>query len=457
MGTQGTILLTGATGYIGGQLAPHLVTAGYRVRVMARRLPTRPLGPWHQRVEIVAADPLQPDTLPLALRGVRTAYYFIHSMTGGPGFRDRDITAARQFGRAARIAGVERIIYLGGLGDDRADLSEHLRSRHETGDALRQAGVPVTEFRAAIVVGAGSISFEMVRYLTERLPVMICPRWVFTKAQPIAVDDVLAYLVAALEKPATAGQTIEIGGADVLTYGQMMTRYARARGLRRLLIRVPVLTPRLSSYWVHWVTPIPAAYARPLIEGLRNEVIVRDDKARTLLPEIQPVDYDTAVRRALAMLNAEHVDRRFDQTGASPTATPASPKTTICEGMIVVQSRRLVAAPAAEVYRTVSSLGGNRDRPGCNGLWRLRGLVEQAEEDRLVRLRMALHRPGAGWIQFRIRPLPESRSELTQTVFFAPRGLLGLLWWYTLYPIHRVAFSRTLNRLAHQAATSPPA
>ena len=290
-----------------------------------------------------------------------------------------------------------------------------------------------------------------------------------------------------MEKPATAGQIIEIGGADVLTYGEMMTRYGRARGLHRLLIRVPVLTPRLSSYWVHWVTPIPAAYARPLIEGLRNEVVVRDDKARTLLPDIRPVDYDTAVRRALAMLNAEHVDRQFDHTGAPSTTAPTSAKTAISEGVIVAQSRRFVAAPVADVYRAVSSLGGDRGWPCCNVLWRLRGLidhllggpglrrrrpdrdglhpgdlvdfctVERVEEDRLIRFRVGMHLPGDGWIQFRIRPLTEDRSELTHTVFFAPRGLFGLLYWYMLSPVHRVVFSRTLNRLAQQAATSPPA
>jgi uncharacterized protein YbjT (DUF2867 family) len=203
MSKKGRILLTGATGYVGGQLAPRLLAAGYNIRAMVRRRRERRFQPWQEAVELVEADPLRPDSLPAALEGVRIAYYLIHSMTGGPAFRDRDIRAARHFGEAARTAGVQRILYLGGLGDDRADLSEHLRSRHETGDALREAGVAVTEFQAAIIVGSGSISFEMVRYLTERLPVMICPRWVFTKVQPIAIDDVLTYLVAALENPAT--------------------------------------------------------------------------------------------------------------------------------------------------------------------------------------------------------------------------------------------------------------
>ena len=205
-----------------------------------------------------------------ALARVQTAFYLIHSLQGGAGFHQRDLDAARAFGQAAAAAGVQRLIYLGGLGDPATALSPHLRSRQQTGDALRAAGVPVTEFRAAVIVGAGSTSFELIRHLTERLPVMICPRWVFSRVQPIALGDVLDYLVAALETPASSGQLIEIGGADVLTYGTMMLVYARVRGLRRWLLPVPVLTPRLSAYWVHWVTPIPAAIAQPLIEGLRN-------------------------------------------------------------------------------------------------------------------------------------------------------------------------------------------
>ncbi len=280
------VLLTGATGYIGGRLAPRLLDAGYRVRCLVRD-PARLQGrEWVARVELVTGDVLEPETLPAAMTGVSAAYYLIHSMAGGEDFSDRDVRAARNFGSAAAQAGVERIIYLGGLGDSDSELSHHLRSRQETGDALREGGVPVTEFRASVIVGSGSLSFEMIRYLTERLPVMICPKWVYTRTQPIAVRNVMEYLIAALTAPESAGRIIEIGGADVVTYGEMMQTYADVRGLRRAMIPVPVLTPRLSSYWVHLVTPAPAAIARPLIEGLRNEVVVQDDTAQRLFPDI---------------------------------------------------------------------------------------------------------------------------------------------------------------------------
>ncbi len=294
--------------FIGGRLIPLLLAAGHRVRVLARD-PARLQGrPWLAQVEVVQGDVLQVQTLPAALAGITAAYYLVHSMSDSPDFHERDTAAATNFGRAGREAGVQRIIYLGGLGDTQADLSPHLRSRQATGDALRAAvaspdaapsPTTVTEFRAAVIVGSGSLSFEMIRYLTERVPVMICPRWVYTRVQPIAVRDVLNYLVSALAVPESADRILEIGGADVLNYGQMMTGYAQARGLRRWLLPVPVLTPRLSSYWVHWVTPVPASIAGPLIEGLRSEVVVRDLSAQELFPDIEPTDYRTAVSWAL--------------------------------------------------------------------------------------------------------------------------------------------------------------
>ena len=295
----GRVLVTGATGYVGGRLVPGLLAKGYTVRVLVRD-PRRLEGrPWLDQVEVLQGDVTSPKTLPSAMQNVEAAYYLIHSMGSSSNFKEKDLVAGRNFGAAARQAGVQRIIYLGGLGDPAADLSQHLRSRQQTGEALREAGVPVTEFRAAVIVGSGSLSFEMIRYLTERIPVLVCPRWVFTRTQPISIHDVLDYLVDALQIPESAGQIVEIGGADILTYGQMMLGYAKERGLRRWLLPVPVLTPRLSSYWVHWMTPIPASIARPLIDGLRNEVVVRTDNARRLFPNIQPVDYQSAVHSAL--------------------------------------------------------------------------------------------------------------------------------------------------------------
>jgi len=256
------ILVTGATGYVGGRLVPRLLEAGYRVRVLARD-PGRLQGrPWIDQVEVATGDVFRPETLLPAMAGASAAYYMIHSMQkvgeGSGEFHERDLRAARNFGQIAAAAQVQRIVYLGGLGDPEADLSRHLRSRQETGEALRASGVPVTEFRAAVIVGSGSASFEMIRNLTERLPAMICPKWLYTRVQPIGIRNVLDYLVAALDVPESAGKIVEIGGSDVLTYEQMMLGYAEVRGLRRWLVPVPVLTPRLSSYWVHWVTPIPA-------------------------------------------------------------------------------------------------------------------------------------------------------------------------------------------------------
>ena len=280
--------MTGATGYVGGRLIPLLLARGYRVRVLVRDADRLEGRSWRDQVEVAVGDVLDPATLPAALDGVDAAYYLIHSMSRHADFAQRDLPRRAAFAEAAAAQGVARILYLGGLGRSETGLSEHLRSRQETGAALREAGVPVTELRASILVGSGSVSFEMIRNLTERLPVMICPRWVYTRTQPIAIDDALAYLVAALETPESQGQIIEIGGRDVLTYREMMLTYARLRGLRRFIIPVPVLTPRLSSYWVHLVTPIPSTIAQPLIEGLSVEVIVTDDRAHRLFPTDHP-------------------------------------------------------------------------------------------------------------------------------------------------------------------------
>jgi uncharacterized protein YbjT (DUF2867 family) len=294
------VLVAGATGYVGGRLIARLLGEGHRVRALAREPAGLRKRPWVRQVEVVQGDALNPHEVHAAMQGADFAYYLIHSMAGNLDFHERDLAAARIFGGAAKANRLERIIYLGGLGDPNGDLSPHLRSRQDTGRALTEAGVPVTELRAAIIVGAGSASFEMIRHLTERIPIMICPRWVFTRVQPIAIQDVLAYLLASLDRPGEEGEVVEIGGKDVLTYGDMMLGYARVRGLRRILIAVPVLSPRLSSYWVHWMTPIPASIARPLIEGLRSEVIVRDDRARRLFPHIAPMGYGRAVELALS-------------------------------------------------------------------------------------------------------------------------------------------------------------
>lgn len=472
------VLVTGVTGYIGGRLVPALIEAGYRVRVLVRgrnRLQGRA---WVDQVEIAEGDVLRPDSLPAVMKEVSVAYYMIHSMSSSVDFDQRDLQAARNFGEAAKASGVERIIYLGGLGDSQTDLSKHLRSRQDTGQALAEAGIPVTEFRAAIVVGSGSISFEMIRYLTERLPVMICPRWVFTKIQPIAIDNVLKYLIAALSTPESEGKIIEIGGKDVLTYGDMMLGYAQARGLRRWLLSVPVLTPRLSSYWVHLVTPIPATIARPLIAGLRNEVIVRAPLARQLFPNIEPMDYQTAVSLALADLKAHHVETSWSDALVTSQGDIVPVSLSTQEGMILERRQQIVPTPPAKVFKMVSRLGGETGWLYFNLAWRLRGWVDRlvggvglrrgrrdpnelrvgdaldfwrvevVEPEKRLLLRAEMKVPGSAWLQFETISYGSNQTRLVQTAFFAPKGLLGLAYWYGLYPIHRIIFAGMIRNLA---------
>ncbi len=453
----------------------------HSLRVLARD-PARLQGrTWLTQVDVVQGDVLDAATVPVALAGVQAAYYLIHSLQAGVGFHQRDRDAAHAFGQAAAAAGVRCLIYLGGLGDPTTPLSPHLRSRQQTGDALRAAGVPVTEFRAAVIVGAGSTSFELIRHLTERLPVMICPRWVFSRVQPIALDDVLDYLLAALDTPASTGQTIEIGGADVVTYGAMMLGYAGVRGLRRWLLPVPVLTPRLSSYWVHWVTPIPAALAEPLIEGLRNDVIVRDAGAQRLFPHLHPMDYQTAVAAAVAHLEAGQVDTTWSDALASSQGARAAVVLTTEAGLMIQRRQRTVWARTEAVYGVFTGLGGRQGWLYANDLWRLRGLldrlvggvgmrrgrrdattvrvgdaldfwrVEAVEAGHLLRLRAEMKVPGRAWLQFEATPRSTGGTTLEQTALFAPKGVWGLLYWYGLYPIHGLIFAGLVAAVARHA------
>src|SRR5512143_97378 len=302
------ILVTGATGYVGGRLVPRLVEAGYRVRCLVRD-PNRLQGrPWLSRVEVVTGDAREAGALAEAMKDVSVAYYLIHGKQGGRLNANRDLEMARNFAEAAQEVGIERIIYLGELVDPTTDLSPYLRARHETGSILRYSRVPVTEFRAGMIVGSGSALFEMIRYLAEREPVLVCPAWFFSEAQPIAIRDVLDYLVTALNTPESAGKLVEIGGSTRLTYADMLLAYARIRGLKRTLIRTPVNAPRLSAYWVHMVTPIHWRVVLPLIEGLRARLVVHDDEAKKLFPQIKPLDFRSALREALGRVLSDMVE-----------------------------------------------------------------------------------------------------------------------------------------------------
>jgi len=473
------VLVTGATGYIGGRLVPRLLARGVDVTCLARdssRLAGR-----FEGARIVTGDVFDRDDLLRAFEGVDVAYYLVHSMSANPrDFAASDRIAAKLFATTAREAGVKRIIYLGGLGVDGANLSHHLQSRHEVGEILRSAGVPVTEFRAAVIVGSGSASFEMMRYLTERLPIMIGPKWVSTRCQPISIRDVLAYLVEELQLERTGSVVREIGGADVLTYSEMMLRYARIRGLARHIVVVPFFTPRLSSAWVHLVTPIPSAIARPLIDGLLNEVIVRHNEADAEFPGIRPLGYDEAVSRALD---------RSATTGPQTTWFDAFDARALpgefaglSEGMLVDRREEQSKAPPREVARVFSSLGGKRGWLYADFLWDIRGLmdrmvggfgmrrgrrsatdlrvgdavdfwrVEAWDPASLLRLRAEMRLPGKAWLQFEAVPDGSGGSTLRQTAFFEPRGIFGYLYWYGVSPFHSFIFGNMARRIAQAAA-----
>ncbi len=471
------ILIVGASGYIGGRLVPLLQARGHALTLMSRD--ARPLATRFPDDRVVAADLLDPASLAPALDGVEIAYYLAHSMGGGErGFAERDLRAARNFAQAAARAGVGRIVYLGGLGEDGAGLSHHLASRHETGAELAAHGVPVTEFRAAVIIGSGSASFEILRHLTERLPIMITPRWVGTRCQPIGVRDVLQYLAAAPDHADVTG-IVEIGGPDVLSYGDMMRTYARLRGLRRLMIPVPVLTPRLSSYWVNLVSPVPAGIARPLIEGLRNEVVVRDPAPARAFG-FSPVPYQTSLEQALDRSDGHDLDSTwFDALVARDRAT--LPSVTSREGMIIERRQRTVAASGERVFSELERLGGHAGWPYANMLWRIRGLVdrvvggvgmrlgrrdqdhlregdaldfwrvEELRRPELLRLRAEMRVPGRAWLQYEVIPT-EGGVLLVQTAFFEPKGLPGLAYWYLLYPVHGLIFRGTVRVLAERVA-----
>ena len=478
------ILVTGATGYIGGRLIPRLLELGYRIRCLVRNPAPLQGYSWRSAVDIVVGDVLQPDTIVPAMHGVSAAYYLVHSMSAGSAFHQLDLTAAHNFGTAAQNAGVERIIFLGGLAETTSNLSEHLRSRLQTGDTLRTAGIPVTEFRAGVIVGSGSISFEMIRYLTERVPTMICPRWVYTPCQPIGIGEVVEYLATALVVPESSGRIIEIGGSEVISYGEMMMTYAEVRGLKRWMVPVPVLTPRLSSYWVNLVTPIPAAIARPLIEGLRNESTVHDPIARQLFPHIQPVGYRTSVERALAQLQPGNVE--ITEINALSTSRSDVPTVTVTihQGMILEHRHRVVPASPEAVYQVFTRLGGKRGWFNLNWVWEMRGFldrmvggvgfrrgrrdpdelqvgdaldfwrVETLEPERLLRLRTEMKMPGKAWLQWQVTPREKKKAFLTQTTFFAPKGLMGWLYWYAAYPLHRLIFRKLIDQIATRAISS---
>lgn len=474
------ILVAGSTGYIGGRLVPRLLKAGYRVRAICRTPAKIMSRPWaaHPALEVWPADLLDRNSVTQAAAGCRAAYYLIHSM--GPRVADfaaTDRKAATNFVSAAEAANLETIIYLSGLGEENTSLSPHLRSRAEVAKILRSGRVPVTVLRAAIIIGSGSASFEILRYLVERLPVMITPCWVQTPCQPIAIRNVMHYLIGCLENKATHGKTFDIGQEEVVTYRRLMEIYAEEAGLRkRLIIPVPLLTPRLSSYWISLVTPVPSELARPLTEGLRNPVVCHDFLIRELLPQ-RLIDSREAIRLALERTQHFRVETSWSDAGPVPLAEwrmSGDPQwaggTEYRDGWRIV-----LESGAAETWQAVASIGGATGWYHANWLWRLRGFVDrllggiglqrgrrgpvelypgdaldfwrvcEVDRPRYLQLAAEMKLPGQALLEFRIDESSPTQTELLLTARFLPRGLLGLLYWRAVLPLHRYVFKGMLR------------
>ncbi len=484
-----TILVTGATGYIGGRLVPALLDAGHEVRCLVRT-PGKLAGiPWSDQVTVVEGDIGDAAAVRSAMDGCDVAYFLVHSMGGDDDFATQDRDHAAVFADAAGDTSTMRqVIYLGGLGDDADDLSPHLSSRHEVGRVLASGSVPVTELRAAVIIGSGSASFEMLRNLVEVLPVMVTPRWVDTRVQPISIRDILHALTVVLDRDDARGRVIEVGGPDVLTYREMMHTYAEVAGLRRrLIVPVPVLSPSLSSHWVGFVTPLPQDLAAPLVESLVNEVVVHNESL-DLFAGSPRVSFRASVELALRRVEDLAVNTRWSDA-ALPGATAADPLPSDPEwsgGTILVDEQTVTAdgVDPERVFATLSGIGGARGWFVADLLWTIRGLadhlvggpgmrrgrrdpdrlrvgdaldfwrVEATEAPSLLRLHAEMRLPGEAWLEWRVEPHGDG-TALTQRAIFAPRGLFGRLYWYAMAPFHRLIFARLAREIADRARAAP--
>ena len=471
------ILLTGATGYVGGRLLKALETRGDRVRCVARR-PAHLASRVAAGTQVVAGDLLDPSALTAAFEGMETAYYLVHSLGDASGFEAREAAGARNFADAAVAAGLERIIYLGGLGEERSDLSPHLRSRHEVGRILRDSGIPTIELRASIVIGSGSLSFEMIRALCEHLPIMITPRWVSVLAQPIAVQDLIEYLVQALDVPIDGSVVVEIGGRDQLSYAALMREYMRQRQLRRLMIPVPVLTPRLSSLWLGLVTPVYARVGRKLIESIKYPTVVRSDLASRLF-RVRPRGAADAVRAALENEDREFAETRWSDSLSASGVSVGPAGARFGQRLLDQREARVAASPEA-CFAVLSRLGGRDGWLAFNWLWRVRGFldllaggvglrrgrpanrplrvgdaldfwrVEAYEPPHRLRLSAEMKLPGRAWLEFVVEPDGRG-SRVIETAMFDPLGILGRIYWYGVSPFHGLIFGGMIKAIAERA------
>lgn len=474
------ILVAGATGYIGARLIPCLLESGYLVRALARTPAKLESRPWagEKNLEIVQGDLLDLDSMQRVMEGCRAAYYLVHSMSSsGAGFAESDRVAAENMVAASTRAGLEQIVYLGGLGDEGSELSDHLRSRREVEEILQAGEIPVTVLRAAMIIGSGSASFEILRYLVERLPVMVTPRWVDTACQPIGIRNVLNYLVGCLDCAGTIGETFDIGQEDVTTYRQLMQIFAEEAGLRkRLIIPVPVLTPRLSSYWIHLVTPVPAALARPLAEGLSNRVVCNDMRIRELVPQ-SLYDCRQAIRLALVQTRDRQIESSWFDAGTIPPvewAEPGDPDW--AGGTHYLDAREITfAASPAEVWNAILRIGGSTGWYYADWLWEIRGFMDRlvggvglqrgrrcplelapgdaldfwrvkaVDKFRSIQLVAEMKLPGSAMLEFVIHELEPERTSLVLRAHFKPRGLAGIVYWYLVLPFHGLVFNGMLR------------
>jgi len=481
-----TVLVTGASGYIGGRLVPRLLAEGHAVRAMTRDAGRLRDVPWADQVQVVEADALGGDGLDAALAGVDVAYYLVHSIGQGAAFEQTDRLAAQAFGAACTRAGVGRIVYLGGLTASHEVLSPHLASRAEVGQVLLDSGVPTVVLQAAVIIGSGSASFEMLRYLTERLPAMITPKWVNSRIQPIAVRDVLRYLVGAATLPREVSRRFDIGGPEVLTYLEMMQRYARVAGLRkRLILPVPLLTPRLSGHWVNIVTPVPAALAKPLVRSLVNEVVCSEDDVRAIIPDPPEglLGFEDAVGLALLRIKEAAVETRWSSAtwpGAPSDPLPTDPD---WAGGSLYEDRRVrqVDAEPQDLWRVIEGIGGEHGWYSFPLAWAVRGQldklvggvglnrgrrdpdqlyvgesldfwrVEEIVDGQLLRLRAEMKVPGAAWLELSVETDGQGRTLFVQRALFHPRGLAGHAYWWSVWPFHGVVFGGMLANIAGAA------
>ena len=464
------VLVTGATGYIASRLIPELLERGYRVRCMVRESLRLKARTWFPHVEVVRGDVMKPSTLAPAMEGVHAAYYLIHNMSSGHGYTALELNGAQNFAAASERAGLEHIMYLGGLADPREEIPAHMRSRIETGETLRSGNVPVTEFRAGVIVGPGSISFEMIRYMSELLPIILGPAWLQNMSQPISVQNVIDYLLAALDNPAGQGQVFEIGGPDRMTYADLMLTYGRLRGLRRSLITLPGIPLWFMAMGVAMMTPVPASIARPLVDGLGSDSLVLDEAARRTFPNVNLIGYEKAVKLSLDQLRPDRLEPAW-------TDCDQPVKFMKHEGFFIDHNCEKVDAPPEKVFQVISAMGGKNGWLYANWLWTLRGWldrivggpgmrgrkdtlkvgdildcyrIEALEEDRLLRLHSELKVSGEGWMEWRVET-EDGDTHVSQTGFFAPHGFWGFAYWIALSPVHRLVFRGLIRAIVWQS------